>query len=74
MWCSVGLLYVLFYILRVDMLDVAEFTIVSPERPKNSALQGVEKIILNFKSNFPAEDKRIYAACLVIYNVLLIFY
>jgi len=56
------------------MLDVAEFTIVSPERPKNSALQGVEKIILNFKSNFPAEDKRIYAACLVIYNVLLIFY
>jgi hypothetical protein len=55
MWCSIGLLYVLFYILRVDMLDVAEFTIVSPERPKNSAtsLQGdVEQYCRENNSQF----------------------
>jgi hypothetical protein len=67
MCCSVGLLYVFVYILRVNMLDVDEIPYSPPLRDVESYYGETNYI---FTSHFQAEVKRIYAAYLVICNVV----
>ena len=66
MCCSVGLLYVFVYILRVDMLDVEE--IPPPPLRDIESYYGETNYI--FTSHFHAGVERIYAAYLVICNVV----
>ena len=70
MCCSVKLLYAFVYILRVDMLDVEEIP-YSPLPRDVEPYYGKTNSI--FTSHFHAEVKRIYAAYLVICNVLSYF-